>query len=149
MQAVEVIKWHHVFQMRKCLAICALLVVGWTLISCDDRATEEYYNGRSFAFSDKSNGNLKIAFVDGSIDEPAIDGTKVPSFYGCADVLNKRYHIQWVMFSLPADHHAAREWVRGYNEIMEPEIKARFGTNVFDQTIAEALKLRSDSAARP
>jgi hypothetical protein len=135
------------FQMRQILAIFIAVAIGCALVGCD-RAKEEYYNGRSLAQADKSNGQLKVAIVDGAIYDPKIDGTNMMPFWICADILYKRYHIQWVQFSLPDNPQAVREWVRGYNEVMDPEIKARFGTNIFQQTVAEALRIQSNSVAR-
>lgn len=117
--------------MRICISlkfVIQLTLVAMLVTGCD-RVKEEYYEGRSRGAIDVRSGQLKIAFVD---------GVKMTNFWEYTQLLQKRYAIGWLVYSLPANPRAAEAWVRGYNEVATADIYRRFGTNVLDQTLADA-----------
>jgi len=97
------------------------------------RAGEEYSNGRSLAATDLAKGVLHVAYAD---------GVQRPAWARDYDqLLETNFGISPTVFSLPSNPSAAEAWVRGYNEVAQPEIQRRFGTNVLKRTLAEAQTL--------
>jgi hypothetical protein len=78
---------------------------------------------------DVKSGQLKIAFVD---------GVNITNFWEYTQLLQKRYAVRWLVYSLPANPRAAEAWVRGYNEVATINIYRRFGTNILNQALADA-----------
>jgi len=104
-----------------------------TLCSCS-RAREEFVNGQGQAERDLAAGEMKIAFAE---------GTNMPAFWEYTDLLQKRYNIGWVVFSLPADRSAAAAWARGYNEVATRRIEHEITVQALKQTMTDALELQS------
>jgi hypothetical protein len=107
------------------IIICfALLTTGCS------RSSEEYRNGRAAARTDVSKGTLAIAYAE---------STQLPAcWFYYEELLRTNYGVQRYVHSLPADPQAAEAWARGYNEVGQPEIERRFGTNVLQRTMNEA-----------
>src|SRR5262249_34162382 len=114
--------------MNKAHSIFVLCSVA-VLTGCS-REREEYFNGRASATQDVRKNVLHVAFGDsGEIDSP-------PWTANYIGLLQTNYGIQPVWFSLPSNPRAVEAWVRGYNEVAQPAIENRFGTNVLSRTIA-------------
>ena len=114
---------------RFLFALCSAAV----LTGCS-RESEEYSNGRAFAAQDVKSNVLHVAFGDiGEVDSP-------PWTANYAGLLETNYGIQPRWFSLPTNPRAVEAWVRGYNEVAQPAIEGRFGTNVLSRTLADARR---------
>ena len=112
------------------------------LITGCSREREEYFNGRAFATQDVRSNILHVAFGDpGQIPSP-------PWTANYVGLLQTNYGIQPVWFSLPSDSRAVQAWVRGYNEVSQPEIERRFGTNALSRTLANAHKLYEEQHSK-
>lgn len=115
---------------RLILILCSVAV----LTGCS-REREEYLNGRALAKQDIRSNFLHVAFGDsGEIDTP-------PWTSDYVRLLERDYGIRPVWFSLPSNPRAVEAWVRGYNEVAQPEIERRFGAKALSRTLADSRQL--------
>jgi len=98
---------------------------------------DAYVEGQGQAERDIAKDELKIAFVDGALS----DSDMPIAFWDYTDILRKRYHIGWVVYSLPANPDAVKAWVRGYNGVAEPKIERQVGAQVLKEALLEAQKV--------
>jgi hypothetical protein len=91
---------------------------------------DHYQEGVRQAQRDLEKGELAIA---------SEDGKEVSAYRQYTALLRERYKIGWIIYSLPAKPKAVEDWVRGFNLVMLPEIQRRYGSNVLDLTMAEAI----------
>jgi hypothetical protein len=109
-----------------------IICIGILSAGCS-RSSEEYRNGRATARADANKGILAIAYAE-SAQLPAC-------WFYYEELLRTNYGVQRYVHSLPVNPQAAEAWSRGYNEVAQPEIERRLGTNVLKSTMAEAQKI--------
>ena len=125
--------------MKSPFTIYLAAILVFFTASCG-REREEYINGQIFAEQDLAKGELKVAIADYN---------DMPEIKEYTELLQNRYHIGWTSLTLPNNPNAAREWVRGYNEVVIPTIKLKFGTNILKQTLEDAKKLHDVKNNKP
>jgi hypothetical protein len=120
----------------RCTFITVLIAAAGLLFGSCGRVHEEYANGQGDAERDAAKGMFNVAYGNDQIE---------PANGEYADLLRKRYNIGIRGYSLPAKPKAAEAAARGYNNVMMPLIERKFGTNVLEQTMAEARRLHAAS----
>ena len=63
---------------------------------------------------------------------------------GVEQLLHERYGIHLRVVGSCDSDNLVEAYALGYNEVMQPEIERRFGSNVWEQAWADAAKLRRD-----
>ena len=110
--------------------LSVIIICGVLLATGCSRESEEYRNGRALARKDVTKGILAIAYAE---------STQLPAcWFYYEELLRTNYGVQRYVYCLPANLRAAEAWARGYNEVGQPEIERRFGTNLLRSTVAEA-----------
>src|SRR5687767_10002896 len=123
------------------MRLFSVIICGVLLATGCSRESEEYLNGRASAREDVAKGILAIAHAESS---------QLPAcWFYYEELLQTNYGVQRHVYSLPANPRAAEAWVRGYNEVGQPEIERRFGTNVLKRTMAEAQTIYEQKNRQP
>ena len=107
---------------------CVIAAAATQMTGCSQ--DEKYLEGQGQAKRDLGRGEFMVAIAD---------GTNMPAFVEYTDLLQKRYHVGWVV-STPS-------WVRGYNEVAGPEVERQVGVQVLKQTLLDAQSMHAGTNA--